>query len=305
MIFFNIRLPKGEIREAWITFLKKYNPRFMPTTRSTSVCGLHFLTDLDYEITPSSIYQTKRLKKNAIPSIMHQNIDRSLLNKSNQELNCVPDLDTEEEVVTLSLSDLNGLRDVPPAIPIDFCTENFVCQKPAIQNANTVSLASIIQKKNKIQNATTVSPAPVIQNINKIPTMLFTVQNASTVSPSTAIQYRNEIPSVLVQSTVKDKFLRPDNKRKCFMGDFKQLSDIDSPNNRLKYWIASQSTVTKQKKKIKFLLKQTVDLKKKIKSLDNLVDQLKNEKKKELNNCITVLKQQSQHEYYMSMCKPI
>lgn len=72
MIFFKIRLPKGEIREAWIKFLKKYNPRFMPTSRSTSVCGLHFFTDLDYEITPTSIYQTKRLKKNAVPSIMNQ-----------------------------------------------------------------------------------------------------------------------------------------------------------------------------------------------------------------------------------------
>lgn len=43
------------------------------------------------------------------------------------------------------------------------------------------------------------------------------------------------------------------SKRKCFMGDFKHFSDIDCPNNRLKYWIASQSTLTKQKKKIKFL----------------------------------------------------
>jgi len=48
------------------------------------------------------------------------------------------------------------------------------------------------------------------------------------------------------------------------MGDFKHISDIDSPNSRLKYWIASQSTVTKQKKRIKFLHKQTVELKKKI-----------------------------------------
>lgn len=72
MIFFKIRLPKGEIREAWITFLRKYNPHSMATSLSTSICGLHFKTDSDYEITPSSVYQTKRLKKNAIPSVMHQ-----------------------------------------------------------------------------------------------------------------------------------------------------------------------------------------------------------------------------------------
>jgi len=72
MIFFKLRLPKGEIREAWIKFLKKYNPLLMSTSLSTSVCGLHFKTDLDYEVTPSSVYQTKRLKKNAVPSIMHK-----------------------------------------------------------------------------------------------------------------------------------------------------------------------------------------------------------------------------------------
>lgn len=42
------------------------------------------------------------------------------------------------------------------------------------------------------------------------------------------------------------------------MDDFKHPNDIDCPNNRLKYWITSQSTVTKQKKKIKFLLKQWI-----------------------------------------------
>lgn len=66
------RLPKSEIRDAWITFLKKYNPLFNSTSRSINVCGLHFLSDVDYEITPTSIYQTERLKKNAVPSIMDQ-----------------------------------------------------------------------------------------------------------------------------------------------------------------------------------------------------------------------------------------
>lgn len=44
----------------------------MPTSCSTNICGLHFLSDSDYEITPTSIFQTKRLKKNAIPTIMNQ-----------------------------------------------------------------------------------------------------------------------------------------------------------------------------------------------------------------------------------------
>lgn len=80
------------------------------------------------------------------------------------------------------------------------------------------------------------------------------------------------------------------SKRKCFMGDFKHPSDLDSPNSRLKYWIASQSTVNEQNKKIKLLYKQMAGLKKKINKLDNLIDQLKSERKKDSNNCISVLK---------------
>lgn len=79
-------------------------------------------------------------------------------------------------------------------------------------------------------------------------------------------------------------------KRKCFMGDFKDPSEINSPNSRLKYWIASQSTVSNQKKRIKYLYKQHLDLKKRIKTLDNLVDHLKNDKKVISDNCFTVLK---------------
>jgi len=44
----------------------------MPTSCSTNICGLHFLSDSDYEITPTSIFQTEHLKKNAIPTIMYQ-----------------------------------------------------------------------------------------------------------------------------------------------------------------------------------------------------------------------------------------
>lgn len=74
------------------------------------------------------------------------------------------------------------------------------------------------------------------------------------------------------------------------MGDFKDPSEINSPNSRLKYWIASQSTVSNQKKRIKYLYKQNLDLKKRIKTLDDLVDHLKNDKKVISDNCFTVLK---------------
>lgn len=73
------------------------------------------------------------------------------------------------------------------------------------------------------------------------------------------------------------------------MDDFKSPSDIDSPNSRLKYWIASQSTMGNQRKRIKYLHKQTVDLKKRIITLNNLVTHLKDEKKIITDSCFTVL----------------
>jgi predicted nucleic acid-binding Zn-ribbon protein len=72
------------------------------------------------------------------------------------------------------------------------------------------------------------------------------------------------------------------------MGDFKDASDIDSPNSRLKYWVFSQSTVVKQRKLIKYLHKQTVNLKKRINTLDDIINRLKDEKKLISDNYFTV-----------------
>jgi len=74
------------------------------------------------------------------------------------------------------------------------------------------------------------------------------------------------------------------------MGYFQSLDDIETPNSRLKYWIASQTTTSNQRKRIKFLHKQTAHLKKRIQTLDNLVDHLKHDKKLISDNCYTVLK---------------
>lgn len=74
------------------------------------------------------------------------------------------------------------------------------------------------------------------------------------------------------------------------MGDFKDISDIHSPNSRLQYWVASHSTLEKQRKRIKYLHKQSVDLKKRINSLDDIIKHLKDEKKLISYNCFTVLK---------------
>lgn len=54
----------------WIKFIKKDNPAFEKTT-SSNVCGLHFDSHLDYEISNTSICQSKILKKYAVPSIIN------------------------------------------------------------------------------------------------------------------------------------------------------------------------------------------------------------------------------------------
>lgn len=79
-------------------------------------------------------------------------------------------------------------------------------------------------------------------------------------------------------------------KRKCFVGDFKHVKEIDSPNSRLTFWNASHRTVESQRKRMKFLNKQNAILTKKVKTLEDLVKHLKDEKKMISDNCFTVLK---------------
>ncbi|XP_008179512.1 THAP domain-containing protein 1-like [Acyrthosiphon pisum] len=214
-------IPKGDVGEAWISFLTKYNPLFKPT-KTTKVCELHFDPSL-YEITPTSVFKTKKLKENAVPSIYN----------------------TDNEIVTLTLSDLDS-ESSDPCIP-------------ETKISNLQEFAEPVERQLNF-----VESSPDKQNTNL--------------------------------------------KRKCFMGDFKEPSDINSPNSRLKYWIASQSTVSNQKKRIKYLYKQNLDLKKRIKTLDDLVDHLKNDKKVISDNCFTVLKESlssSQHEMVMKQLHQI
>lgn len=79
-------------------------------------------------------------------------------------------------------------------------------------------------------------------------------------------------------------------KRKFFAGDFKSIDDIESPNSRLKYWIASKNEHENHVKKIKQLRLANFRLKNKIKTMHSLISHLKDEKKLISDNCFTVLK---------------
>lgn len=79
-------------------------------------------------------------------------------------------------------------------------------------------------------------------------------------------------------------------KRKVYMGDFSEFSDIESPNSRLKFWNACKALCDNQKKKIKLLENEIHNLKNKLKTVNSLVDHLQNEKKLISNNCISILK---------------
>lgn len=67
------------------------------------------------------------------------------------------------------------------------------------------------------------------------------------------------------------------SKRKLLLVDFQSSNDLENPNNRLKYWDASQKIVKNQKKKIKLLTNQNNYLRNKIKSMTTLLKQLKEE----------------------------
>lgn len=64
------RFPKGDVGELWIQFIKQHIPLFEKTI-SSNICGLHFDSDLDYEVSSTSICKIKTLKKNAMPSIFN------------------------------------------------------------------------------------------------------------------------------------------------------------------------------------------------------------------------------------------
>jgi len=63
------------------------------------------------------------------------------------------------------------------------------------------------------------------------------------------------------------------------VGDFKHINEIDTPNRRLQFWNASHATVENQRKRIKFLNKKNLLLTKRVKTLDDFVKHLKDEKK--------------------------
>ncbi|XP_022170022.1 uncharacterized protein LOC111033545 isoform X2 [Myzus persicae] len=224
-------LPKGDISKEWIKFLEKSNPSFK-LTKTCTLCGLHFDSDLDYEITATSVYQTKQLKKNAVPSILNPTARRSLFCESNTASN----YNAEEEVVTLSLLDAS-------AEPF----ESLNCSMSSV----TETLDTVI-----------VSTEATEQN---------TVETISSTEKSSSDVSANK-------------------KRKCFVGDFKHINEIDTPNRRLQFWNASHATVENQRKRIKFLNKKNLLLTKRVKTLDDLVKHLKDEKKMISDNCFTVLK---------------
>jgi len=74
-------------------------------------------------------------------------------------------------------------------------------------------------------------------------------------------------------------------KRKFFAGDLKNIDDIESPNSKLKYWIASKNEDENHVKKIKQLRLGNFRLKNEIKTMH-----LKYEKNLISNNCFSVLK---------------
>ncbi|VVC24478.1 Zinc finger, C2CH-type [Cinara cedri] len=216
------RFPKGDIGNQWVTFLKQHNPSFEKHV-SSNVCGLHFDCNLDYEISSTSVFNTKTLKKNAVPSVINNTTTRKTLSNDS---NIVFD---EEEIIPLSL--VSNLYSKPLETPMSTPSISDMTS----QNANVASSQSVSPSTNIVEEQ--CSPVPQITN---------------------------------------KKFY---GKRKRFLGDFKSPNDLINPNNRLIYWYASQTAVTKQKKRVKYLQNQALNLKKQINALEKKADHLKTKNK--------------------------
>jgi len=78
-------------------------------------------------------------------------------------------------------------------------------------------------------------------------------------------------------------------KRKYYVGDFKSVDDLESPNSRRKLFIAAKKSNEKHVSTIKKLRIQNYSLQQKISNYEQLIDYLKSESK--INeNCFSFLK---------------
>lgn len=78
-------------------------------------------------------------------------------------------------------------------------------------------------------------------------------------------------------------------KHKYYVGDFKSVDDLESPNSRRKLFIAAKKSNEKHVSTIKKLRIQNYSLQQKISNFEQLIDHLKTENR--INeNCFSFLK---------------
>ncbi|XP_060841280.1 THAP domain-containing protein 1-like isoform X2 [Rhopalosiphum padi] len=106
----------------------------------------------------------------------------------------------------------------------------------------------------------------------------------------TKVNIANEkLPPPAVELT--PAFITPPQprKRKYYVGDFKSIDDLESPNSRRKLLYAAKKSSEKHVSTIKKLRVQNYSLQQKISNFEQLIDHLKNENK--INeNCFSFLK---------------
>ncbi|KAF0751263.1 THAP domain-containing protein 1-like isoform X1 [Aphis craccivora] len=67
------------------------------------------------------------------------------------------------------------------------------------------------------------------------------------------------------------------------------VEDIESPNSRKKFWLASRNTINTQQQKINVLRKRNARFQQKVSNMDQLISHLNKEKKID-ENCFSFLK---------------
>lgn len=77
-------------------------------------------------------------------------------------------------------------------------------------------------------------------------------------------------------------------KRKYYVSEFNK-EDLNSPQFRHKFWLASKNTIKSQQQKIECLQKKNYMLQQKIVNMDQIIDHLKSEKNID-RNCVSLHK---------------
>ncbi|XP_050439629.1 uncharacterized protein LOC126845113 isoform X3 [Adelges cooleyi] len=295
------RWPRNhEMLLKWTNAIRMFQPDFTPTTH-TKICSSHFI-ESDYNL---SFTGKKMLKKEAVPSVFKLEVCKKLFNVEMVEVfddeegrNLLEMPIDEEDIKKSDLCKMVVTETGDEVVPNEPSTSHSFITPPKPKKRKTY-----VGDFKSVEELESPNSRLKYWHASKKMVEVFDDEEGRNLleMPNEEDIKKSDLCKMVVTETgdevvpnelsTSHSFITPPKpkKRKTYVGDFKSVEELESPNSRLKYWLASKKTITTQQRKIKNLRQQNYRLNQKIKNLDQLIDHLKDEKK--INeNCFSLLK---------------